>query len=83
MMNTLASVRTNILYNKDKDGNYIKHLELILLVDKPQYRYSNEGSIVRERHIEQQRFVVSEGGMSALIELLGELKDIDESDLQP
>ena len=83
MMNTLASVRTNILYHKDKDGKFIKHLELILLVDNPQYSYSNEGDIIRERHIEQQRFVVSEKAMGAFIELLEKLKDINESDLQP
>lgn len=73
-MNTLVSVRTNIFYAKKKnqDGKsedeFVRHQELIFLVDKPTYRYSNEGEIIRERGlVDEVRFTVSDKGFEALI----------------
>ena len=86
-MNHLISVRTNIIYakKKKKDENeqdeYKRFQELIFLVDKPNYRYSNEGEIVRERGVEEVRFTVSERAYDELIKLLVKKQSIDESDL--
>lgn len=86
-MGNLVSVRTNILYakkkkvdEKDKD-EFIKHHELVFVVDKPNYRYSNEGEIIRERSLEEMRFTVSDNSFDNLIENLKILKDVDEKDL--
>jgi hypothetical protein len=86
-MNTLLSVRTNILYSKkDKKkqedaDEFLKHHELIFLVDKPKYIHTNGGEIIRERAVDEVRFFVSEKSFETLIELLTKLKDIDESEL--
>lgn len=86
-MNHLISVRTNIIYakKKKKDENeqdeYKRFQELIFLVDKPNYRYSTEGEIVRERGVEEVRFTVSERAYDELIKLLVKKQSIDESDL--
>lgn len=86
-MNTLLSIRTNIIYSKkekkDKttQDEFVKHHELIFLVDKPKYTQTNGGDIVRERAVEELRFTVSEKAFEALIEHLVKLKDIDESEL--
>jgi hypothetical protein len=79
-MNSLVSIRTNIIYSKEvKEGveNYNRHQELILLVDKPNYTYSNEGEIVRERGLEELRFTVSEKGFNQLIKMLEEMKEVE------
>ena len=86
-MNTLLSIRTNILYSKkDKKkqedaDEFVKHHELIFLVDKPKYTQTNGGEIIRERAVEELRFTVSEKAFNTLIEHLVKLKDIDESEL--
>lgn len=83
-MNTLVSVRTNIVYAKKKkqdEDEFVRHQELIFLVDKPTYRYSNEGEIIRERGLDEVRFTVSEMAFEQLIKLLEKLKDIDETEL--
>lgn len=84
-MNNLVSIRTNIVYSKEvKEGEekYNRHQELILLVDKPKYSYSNEGEIVRERGLEELRFTVNEKGFEQLIELLEKLKDVENDELR-
>ena len=86
-MNTLVSVRTNIVYAKKKkqdekaEDEFVRHQELIFLVDNPTYRYSNEGEIIRERGLNEVRFTVSDKAFETLIKLLEQLKDADESDL--
>jgi hypothetical protein len=86
-MNHLISLRTNILYakkakkEKTEPDEFKRYQELIFLVDKPNYRYSTEGEIVRERGIEEVRFTVSEKAFDELIKLLVKLKDTDESEL--
>jgi hypothetical protein len=86
-MNTLLSIRTNIFYaKKDKKSKedadeFVKHHELIFLVDKPKYIQTNGGEIVRERAVDEQRFIVSEKVFDTLIDHLLKLKDIDESEL--
>lgn len=84
-MNQLLSIRTNILYSKEKskDGKetYKKFHELIFLVDKPQYLSTNEDVIVRQRTIEELRFNVSDDAFDLMIKHLLKLKDIDELEL--
>jgi hypothetical protein len=86
-MNTLISVRTNLLYSKKEKkvkedaDEFIKHHELIFLVDKPKYMQTNGGEIVRERGIDELRFTVSERAYDELIKVLVKLQDIDESEL--
>jgi hypothetical protein len=83
-MNSLISIRTNIFYNKEvKEGEetYNRHQELIMLVDKPKYTYSNEGEIVRERGLEELRFTVSEKGFEQLIEMLEKMKEVEPDEL--
>ena len=84
-MNHLLSIRTNILYlkEKSKDGeeSYKRFHELIFSVYKPQYLSTNEGDIVRQRTIEELRFNVSDDAFDLMIKHLLKLKDIDESEL--
>ena len=86
-MNQLVSVRTNIFYAKQKKQDekaedvFERHNELIFLVDKPNYRYLNEGEIIRERGLDEVRFTLSDKAFEKLIELLEKLKDVDESEL--
>lgn len=86
-MNTLLSIRTNILYakkgkkSKEDADEFVKHHELIFLVDKPKYTQTNGGEIVRERAVDELRFIVSEKVFDTLIDHLVRLKDIDESEL--
>lgn len=86
-MNTLLSIRTNIVYakkakkSKEDADEFVKHHELIFLVDKPKYAQTNSGEIIRERAVDELRFVVSEKAFDTLIEHLAKLKDIDESEL--
>jgi hypothetical protein len=82
-MNTLVSIRTNIIYSKEVTGKekYNRNQELILLVDKPKYTYSNEGEIVRERGLEELRFTVSEKGFEQLIKMLEKMKEVEPDEL--
>ena len=83
-MNSLVSIRTNIVYSKEVKGGEVKykrHQELILLVDKPKYTYTNGGEIVRERGLEELRFTVSEKGFEVLIEQLEKMKEVDPDEL--
>lgn len=86
-MNTLLSIRTNILYSKKAKKNktdadeFTRHQELIFLVDKPKYSHTNSGEIIRERAVEELRFNVSSESFEQLIEHLIKLKDIDESEM--
>lgn len=79
-MNHLLSIRTNIMYAKNGD-DYKRYQELIFLVDKPTYRQTNGGEIVRERSVDEFRFTVSEKAFDELVNVLQKLKDADESEL--
>ena len=87
-MNTLLSIRTNIIYakkvkkDKKEPDEFEKFQELIFLVDKPSYIQTNEGEIIRQRGVEEMRFTVSEKAFEQLITLLSKIKDVEESDLQ-
>jgi len=86
-MNTLIQIRTNVFYTKktkktktSKD-EFIRLNEIVLLVDKAKYTHTNSGEIVRERGVDELRFVVNAENLDALIENLKRLKDIDELEL--
>lgn len=87
-MNTLLSIRTNIIYakkakkDKKEPDEFEKYQELIFLVDKPSYIQTNEGEIIRQRGVEEMRFTVSEKAFEQLITFLSKIKDVEESDLQ-
>lgn len=89
-MNHLISVRTNIMYAKVQkeegaehfqEEEYKRFQELIFLVDKPEYRRSTEGEIIRERGVDEVRFVVSDKVFDELLKILAKLKNSTDSDL--
>lgn len=86
-MNTLISVRANLLYGKQskkKEGDpdeYKKFTEIILLCDKPSYELTNDRDIVRKRGIEELRFIVSEKALDTLISSLKHFKDMKDEEL--
>lgn len=79
-MKNLVSVNTNIIYKKSGE-EYDKYFEIVLLIDQAQYNRTNAGEIIRERGIEEQRFVTSEKGLDGLIEILTKYKEAKEEDL--
>ena len=87
-MNSLVSVRTNLMYAKKKkkdakdQDEYVRQQELIFLIEKPTYKYSNEGEVIREKSLEEMRFSLPVEGIEQLIKLLTQLKDIKEEDLR-
>jgi len=80
-MKQLVSINTNIYYAKDEKGKETKYNELVFLLDKPEYTRSNAGDIIRQRGIEEFRFVVSEKGFAAMMELLQKLQEVTEEEL--
>jgi len=84
-MNHLISLAQNNIYAKDKDKDgkeiYRKFIELIFLVDQPEFTYTNSSEIVRTRKIERLSFIVNEAAIDKMIAQLIKMKDIDESDL--
>lgn len=86
-MNHLVSVRTNILYSKSKsekkEEEYKQFHELIFLVDKPAYSMTNDGQIVRQRLIEEQRFFVSDEAFDEMMKILSGIRNADPSELTP
>jgi hypothetical protein len=81
-MNSLISIRTNFFYTKKKDDTFAKHYELVFLLEKASYRYTNEEEVIRERGIEEMRFTVSESNFDTMLKLLEQLKNCKESDLK-
>lgn len=82
-MKTLLQVRDNIYYTKDESTSdeYTKIHELVILLDNPSYKRTNEGDIIRERGIEEVRFAVTDKGIDALIEMLQVYKGAKEENL--
>lgn len=76
-MEQLISVRTNVFYYK-KGNDFLKHHEVILLLDSPNYVRSNEGEVIRERGIVEQRFIIANDNIDKLIAHLESIKDIEE-----
>jgi hypothetical protein len=82
-MKTILQVRDNIYYTKETaDGNeYTKIHELVILLDNPSYKRTNEGVIIRERGIEEVRFAITDKGIDNLIEILQSYKEAKEENL--
>ena len=80
-MKHLASIRANVLYTKEK-GEYKKINEIVLLSDGPEYKYSNEGEIVRQRSLQEHRFLVDNAGIDNLIAVLEKIKEVENEDLE-
>lgn len=85
-MNQLISIRTNILYTKNQkekkedEDVFLKHHELIFLVDKAKYSIDS-GEIVRKRYIQELRFTINEKAYDELIKTLVKIQKIDDSKL--
>lgn len=84
-MNNLISLAQNNLYAKRKDKagkeEYKKFIELVFLVDEPEFIYTNEGSISRQRKLKRVVVTVNESQLDELILQLEKVKTIDESEL--
>lgn len=82
-MKTILQVRDNIYYTKEKSDVevYTKVHELIILLDNPSYKRTNEGDIIRERGVEEVRFAVTDKGIDNLIEVLQSYKEAKEENL--
>lgn len=87
-MNSLLSIRLNILYSKlpkkkkEYADEYEKFTEIILLCDKPSYEFTNERDVIRKREVEELRFIVSEAALDALIKRLQAIKDADDNNIE-
>jgi len=79
-MKQIADVRTNIFYTKEGE-EYTKMFEVVLLLDCPTYRRTNDGAMIRERDIEEVRIMVTPKNADTLAKLFEGLKDLTESDL--
>jgi len=82
-MKTILQVRDNIYYKKEKSDSeeYTKIHELIILLDNPSYKRTNEGDIIRERGVEEVRFALTDKGIDNLIEVLQSYKEAKEENL--
>ena len=87
-MNTLLSIRTNILYakklkkEKEEPDEYKKYTEIILLCDAADYEMTNDRDIVRKRRVEEMRYIVSESAFDILIKQLLAIKDAKDEDFE-
>jgi hypothetical protein len=82
-MKSILQVRDNIYYKKEtsESQEYTKIHELVLLLDSPSYKRTNEGDIIRERGVEEVRFAVTEKGLDNLIEILESYKEAKEENM--
>ncbi len=86
-MNTLISVRGNIVYNKipkkhkEDPDEYKKFIEVVLLCDKPNYSVTNDSDIIRTREIEQLRFVVAADSVKTLAAQLLSFTELADEEL--
>ena len=82
MINHVLEVRKNIFYTKDKQNNFIRGHEIVLVVDEPKYSRTNEGDVVRERSCKELRFTIStDEKFDLFIEILQKYRDSKEEDL--
>ena len=85
-MKHLLSIRDNILFSRSKNEKeeevYNKYHELVFLLDKPMYSQTNSGEIIRERDIEEVRFVVSDVNFDKMLKMLEAFKDAEPEDLE-
>lgn len=86
-MNELKSIRANVFYvkeskkNPDDEDNFIKHLEFVLLVDNAKYSQTNEGHIVRERQLQEFKFVINSEAVDKLVKTLEAFSKAENEDL--
>ena len=70
-MNQIKTIRTNEFFAKQPGSDEIVKIhEIILLVDKPVYKQTNEGEVIRERGLEEFRFCATEKGLTQVVEYL-------------
>lgn len=85
-MNQLISISQNNYYikTKDKDGSdkFKKYIEIVFLVDKPDFSFSNEGEIIRQRGLDRLAITLDEQHLDVLILKLLEVQKAKEEDLK-
>lgn len=83
-MKTILQVRDNIFYKKATADSteYTKIHELVILLDSPSYKRTNEGDIIRERGVEEVRLAITDDGIDNLVEVLQSYKNSKEENLQ-
>ena len=78
-MKHLVSVQHNAIYKKVKspEGEEVfePFYEIVLLLDTAKYKLANNQMIVRERKLEDLRFMVSSESLEVLINDLTEIKN--------
>ena len=85
-MNKLHGLNTNTVYHKkpkkhkDDPDVFEKFTELIFILERPSYGFKNDGTVIRERAIEECRFTVSNENLETLGKTILALKDIDDED---
>lgn len=66
-MNHFVGMAHNEYYTIDKDGKQELVVEMVLLFDRPDYQLTNDGQIIRNRKVEEARFVVSKRNLDTMI----------------
>lgn len=79
-MNELVTIRKNIFYTKNKEGEMIKHNELIFVVRKPNYVYKGE-AITVENELQDLRVTVSASLTDTVLDMLKKILEATEEDL--
>ena len=81
MENLLAELRTNIFYEKNDKGEFVKINELIFISSTPKYSLNNEKQVVRSRELLETRICIKNKDLDQLLVLLLQIKDSEEKDL--
>lgn len=70
-MNQLSELRVNTIYAQNKEGqkpDMVAFHEIVMLVDKANYIRNNEGQVIRERGISEQRVIIAQDSLPGVIE---------------
>ncbi|GAB2540016.1 hypothetical protein [Rufibacter soli] len=80
-MNELASIRTNIYYQKNAKSDLVQLNEIIIITHKPTYNLSNSGEVVKGIELNEFRFTVHQDKLKETGEFLIKLSEATEEDL--
>jgi hypothetical protein len=83
-MNQLLEIRKNIYYTKKESSSeeYNRVHEIVLILDEPKYKQTNEGNIVRERGCKEVRFTIPSDEMfDEVLTVLTKIKEAKEENL--
>nr|WP_317631823.1 hypothetical protein [uncultured Flavobacterium sp.] len=77
-MENLLSLRHNVFYAKeknDKKEEYIPFIEMVFITEKPNYKLTNERGLIRERTVDEHRFIIPNECIDSLINELQAIKE--------